>query len=173
MVGLARGTVKLESHRTEWKDRYEKEVNRLTEIAGDRLLDFEHIGSTAISGMPAKPIIDLLAVVRNLEEGKDLTPVLEAHGYEYRPDDDVGGRLFFAKGPRENRTYYLSLAEQNSDFFEEKVAFREYLREHAAVADEYASLKRNLAEQYPETRETYTANKGAFIESVLDRAMNE
>ena len=141
MVGLERGTVRLEPHRGEWEDRYEEERRRLREIAGDRLLAVEHIGSTAVEGLPAKPVIDVLALVGDLADARALAPVLERHGYERRPGD-VDGRLFFAKGPRTERTVYLSVAERGSEFHEEKIAFRDHLREHPETADRYASLKR-------------------------------
>ncbi|MDQ2074540.1 GrpB family protein [Haloarcula sp. H-GB4] len=173
MIGLERGTVELVPYQAEWKPLYEKEVAHLKAVAGERLLDFEHIGSTAIEGVPAKPIIDILAVVEDLKDVRGFVRVLEENGYEYRPDDDVHGRLFFAKGPRTNRTHYLSLTEWESDFYHEKIAFREYLREHPEVAEQYASVKRALAQKYPKTRDKYTAEKSDFIQDVLDRAMSE
>lgn len=173
MIGLKRGTVELSSYQPEWKRLYEAEADRLQAIAGDQLLESEHIGSTAIEGMAAKPIIDLLAVVENVETARDLVPVLEKHGYEYRPNDDVRGRLFFAKGSRTNRTHYLSLTERDSDFFSEKTAFRDYLRTHPTVAAEYEQLKRELADEHPNNRAEYTEKKGAFIERILERATSE
>lgn len=101
---------------------------------------------------------------------RDLVPVLEANGYEHRPDTDVGDRLFFAKGPRTNRTHYLSITERNSDCYVEKLAFRDYLRDHPEMAKRYASLKRRLAERYPDSRSRYTTEKGAFVRDVLERA---
>ena len=173
MVGLKRGSVTLESHRPEWRQQYEKEVERLESIAGDRLSGYEHIGSTAIEGLAAKPIIDLLAVVDDLSDVRaTLVPVLENHGYEHRPDD-VRGRLFLAKGPRTSRTHYLSLTERNSDFHAEKLAFRDYLRENPGAAAEYESLKRELAENHPHDRDSYTERKGAFVERILETAMDD
>ena len=169
MVGLERGIVELRPYQPEWKQHYEVEVERLQSIADDQLLDFEHIGSTAIEGMSAKPIIDLLAVVEDLEAAKDLIPLLEEHGYEYRPDGDVRGRLFFAKGPRTNRTHYLSLAERSSAFYEEKIAFRDYLQTHPDAAAEYDELKQELAREHPDDRPNYTEKKGEFIESILEQ----
>lgn len=169
MIGLERGIVELVPYQAEWTKRYEREVGRLTDIAGDRFVEFEHIGSTAIEGMPAKPIIDILAVVENLDEAEAVSSVLEKHGYERRPDT-VGERLFFTKGPRSNRTVYLSIAEMGSDFYAEKIAFRDYLRENPELAKRYASVNKRLAEEYPEDRDRYTADKGEFIRGVLDRA---
>lgn len=172
MIGLERGTVKLVPYQSDWAERYEREVERLTDIAGDRFLQFEHIGSTAIEGMPAKPILDVLAVVEDLDETEAVTPALEDHGYERRPDD-IGGRRLFAKGPRTNRTVYLSITEEGSAFYVEKIAFRDRLRESPELAEQYASIKKSLAEKYPEDRDRYTAAKSEFIRGVLDRAGDE
>ena len=173
MVGLKRGTVELEPYQESWKDFYEKEAQRLDEITDGYFQNIEHIGSTAIEDMVAKPIVDILAAVENLESSKDIIPVLENHGYEHRPDEDVSGRLFLAKGPRTNRTCYLSIAEMQSEFYREKLAFRDYLREHPKTAEEYAVLKEELASAYSDTRAEYTAQKGDFIQNILSRAMND
>lgn len=167
MVGLARGTVELEPYQESWSNAYDAEVARLRDAVGDRVHRFEHIGSTAVAGMPAKPILDV-ALVDGSRPAAGLVPPLEACGYERRPDN-VAGRVFLAKGPPENRTCYLSIAEVGSTFHEEKVAFRDALREDPACAERYASLKRRLAERYPEDRDRYTAAKGAFVRAVLDR----
>lgn len=172
MVGLGRGTVELEAYQEGWGELYKEEVKRLKGIAGDRFRDFAHIGSTAVEGMPAKPIIDILAVVEDLGAANELIPVLEDHGYEHRPDE-VGGRLFFAKGPRTSRSVYLSITEKESDFYEETIAFRNYIQEHSEAAEQYASEKMRLAEQYPENRAKYTAEKGDVIQDILDMAMSE
>lgn len=173
MIGLERGTVTLVPHRTAWTREYELEIDRLESIAGDRLHDYEHIGSTAIEGLAAKPVIDLLAVVDDLSAAREsLVPLLEEHGYEHRPGG-VQGRLFVAKGPRSNRTHYLSLTEQDSDFHAETLAFRDHLRENPDVAAEYESLKRELAENHPDDRETYTERKSAFVGRVLDDVMDD
>ncbi|HET7322892.1 MAG TPA: GrpB family protein [Halococcus sp.] len=173
MVGLERGTVTLSPYQPEWKQHYEEEVKRLESIAGNRLHGYEHIGSTAVEGLAAKPIIDLLAVVDDLDEARaTLVPVLEEHGYEYRPNGDVRGRLFFAKGPRTNRTHYLSLTEWGSEFYVEKLAFRDYLQANSDIAAEYESLKQELADEHPNDRDAYTEQKGMFIECVLEEAIS-
>jgi GrpB-like predicted nucleotidyltransferase (UPF0157 family) len=77
------------------------------------------------------------------------------------------------KGPRSNRTHYLSLADRRSDTVEEQLAFREYLRANPEVAAEYASLKRRLAAEFPDDRESYTAAKSEFVSEILDRISDE
>ncbi|MGQ3327660.1 GrpB family protein [Halorubrum sp. FL23] len=168
MLGLARGTVALVPHQESWSEAYDAEVARLTDAVGDRVERFEHVGSTAVEGMPAKPILDVLALVDESTPASDLVPPLETRGYERRPDE-VDGRVFLAKGPPENRTCYLSIAEVGSAFHDETTAFRDALRTDPELAERYASLKRRLAARYPESRDRYTAEKGAFVRDVLDR----
>jgi GrpB-like predicted nucleotidyltransferase (UPF0157 family) len=172
MVGLERGTVELAADDGAWADRYEAEVERLRAVTDGRLDEFEHVGSTAVPGLPAKPVLDVLAAVDDLDAADDLAPVLEANGYEQRPDEGVAGRLFFARGPPGNRTVYLSLAEPGSAVYRETVAFRDHLREHPDVAEAYAALKRRLAAAHPDDRAAYTAGKSAFVERVLDRVLD-
>lgn len=150
MVGLARGTVELEPHRPEWRRQYEREVERLRACLGDDAPEFEHARHAA-----------------------RLVPILEAHGYEHRPNDGVPDRVFLAKGPRTNRTHYLSLTEAGSDCYRESVRFRDYLRTHSAVAAEYDRLKRELADEHEDDRPTYTKMKDPFVRRVLDRAAGE
>jgi GrpB-like predicted nucleotidyltransferase (UPF0157 family) len=171
MVGLERGTVELELYDPTWREAYETEVERLRGLVGGRVRSFEHVGSTAVEGLPAKPVIDLLAVVADLEESDDLVAVLQSNGYEHRPNDDVPDRVFLAKGPRENRTHYLSLVKRGSDCYREQVAFRDYLRDNPTVAETYAARKRELAAESPDDRESYTAGKSAFVERVLEAAL--
>lgn len=173
MVGLERGTVELESHRPEWERAYEDEVERLDERLGDRIYGYEHVGSTAVEGLVAKPIVDILGLVDSLETARDLVPTLETYGYEYRPNDDVADRLFLANGPRTDRTHYLSLTTPGSTTHREQVAFRDYLRANPDVASEYGQRKRELAETYPTDRASYTADKSDFVESVLETALDE
>lgn len=171
MVGLERGTAELEPYRSEWKRCYEREADRLRSIAGDRLCRVEHVGSTAVEGLAAKPINDLLAVVEGMETATGLVPLLEDHGYEFR--HHARGRVFLAKGPRTNRTHYLSLAERDGEFAAEQIAFRDCLRTHPDVAAEYEALKRRLAAEHPDDRDAYTERKDEFIQQVLERAMDD
>jgi len=170
MVGLRRGTVALEPYDPTWPAAYRGEVDRLRQLVGKRIRRFEHVGSTAVEGLVAKPIIDLLGIVDTLDSARTLVPVLEANAYEFRPNDPVPDRLFLAKGPRSRRTHYLRLAEPRSDTVREELTFRDHLRTHPEDRAAYAELKRRLAARYPDDREAYTAGKGPFIEGVLVEA---
>ena len=167
MVGLPRGLVRVVAYRPVWKSLFEEEAARLRALMGAAALSVEHVGSTAVEGMDAKPVIDVLVGVRDLEEARGWIPELEARGYEFRPDADIPDRLFFAKGPRELRTHHLSLAEPSSDFYTKHVLFRDYLRAHPAACEEYRALKHRLARAFPTDRASYTEGKRAFVEHIL------
>lgn len=169
MVGLDRSRVRLEPHRKEWQAEYRTEVAHVTSIIGDDILRFEHVGSTAIEGLPAKPVIDMLAIVADLDAHRSIVEPLEEAGYELRSEDE--NRLFFAKGPTDSRTHYLHVAEEGSEYATEMLAFRDHLRENPSIAASYANLKRSLADQFPEDRDSYTEHKSAFIEEVLEDAL--
>lgn len=170
MVGLRRGSVLLVPHRSDWRQTFEEEAARLRSVLGEKVLCVEHVGSTAVDGMEAKPLIDMVVTVESLDEACSLVPVLEGLGYEHRGDGGVEGRIFFARGPRSRRTHYLSLTEPTSDHWYRSLLFRDYLRAHPKAAEEYRELKRELARKYPEDRELYTAGKDRFIEHAIESA---
>jgi GrpB-like predicted nucleotidyltransferase (UPF0157 family) len=151
---------------------FDEEAALLRSVMGEAARHIEHIGSTAIQGMTAKPIIDLVVVVNTLKEAAVWIPTLEALGYENRSSDTVPDRLFLAKGPRERRTHYLSLTESTSKFYREKLLFRDYVSSHRDAFDEYRRLKEELALRYPNDRESYTAGKRDFVERILGLASN-
>jgi len=173
MLGVARGTVKLVEYREEWRCLADDERERLLETLDGEVETIEHVGSTAIEGLPAKPVLDLLAVVDELAPPSAYAARLEPEGYELRENDAVPDRLFFAKGPVDERTHYLSITEHGSDCHREQIAFRDFLRANSDAAAEYAQRKRELASKYPDDRESYTDGKSAFVRRILDRAESE
>jgi len=170
MLGLERGTVELVKHREEWHRLAAEERSRLQDALHHSVDEIEHVGSTAIEGLPAKPVLDLLAIPDEIAPKAEYTAKLEPLGYELRENDPVPDRLFFAKGPAEERTHYLSIAGRGSECHREQIAFRDYLRANPDAAAEYAQLKRELAENHPDDRASYTERKSAFVERILDRA---
>lgn len=156
-----------------WAALFTTEAELLHAIMGAAALRIEHIGSTALVGMDAKPIIDLLVAVENQAEAERWQPVLAAHGYEFRPDPDIPDRIFFAKGPHSRRTHHLSLTEPTSDFFTKHLLFLAYLRAHPAAFAAYRALKLELAQKFPRARAAYTEGKREFVERVLALAAAE
>lgn len=159
----------------DWPRRFAEEAARLrTIIPEDLLIDLEHIGSTAIPGMPAKPVIDILATVTDLDAASArLVGPLEAAGYAFWAENPDADRLFFVKGlppsaPR--RTHHLHIMEPGPGALRH-IAFRDHLRADPADAARYAALKTGLAARFADDREAYTEAKGAFVAGILDAAV--
>ncbi len=167
MIGLKRGTVDVVPYALDWFPPFQQEALLLQKALGRVALDIEHIGSTAIPGMPAKPIIDLMVAVADLAKSRQLIPVVQDVGYDHRPHDCVPDRHFFAKGQDGERTHHLSLAETNSTFWCRQIAFRDYLRADQQAATQYAEIKIELASKYPNDRNTYIDAKEPFVLRIL------
>ncbi|MFC6990381.1 GrpB family protein [Haladaptatus sp. GCM10025707] len=167
-LGLQSGTVELCEHDPAWHEAFSITARELRSLIGDRIERIEHVGSTAIPGIPAKPILDVLVVVSDVARAEELIPKLQSLGYEYDADDPLEKRLFFTRGPDSGRTHHLAVVEEGTERFEDYVAFRDALLANPELAEAYAALKRELAEQYADDRETYTNEKAEFVQSVLD-----
>jgi GrpB-like predicted nucleotidyltransferase (UPF0157 family) len=172
-LGLARGTVRLAPYDPAWHRLFLAEAARLRAALGDRVLAIEHVGSTSIPGMDAKPVLDMMAAVPSLAEADRLVPLVEALGYEPRPDPEIPERRFFVRGRTTRRTHHFSLAEPTSAYWRDTLLFRDWLRAHPEAAEEYRALKHALAARHTADREKYTAGKGAFVHAVLARARAE
>ncbi len=170
MIGLERGKVRLVPYEPEWARLFEEEARLLLSALGDRALRIEHVGSTAVEGMDAKPLIDLMVGVEDLGAARELAPALERIGYAWRTDRGSPDHLLFVRGSESARTHYLKLSEPGSGYWTDTLLFRDYLRAHPEAAAEYAELKRELAGRYPEDRGAYTAGKERFIERILELA---
>ena len=165
MFGLPKGTVKLEPHTEQWRQLFAEEEARLRKIIGDYVVVIEHIGSTAICGISAKPIIDIAVALEKVADGERCVKPLEEINYEYRGEYGIAGRFYFVKG--EPRTHHLHMVLEDSDFWRSHLLFRDYLRENPAVAKEYENLKLELAREYVNDRDAYLHGKSDFIENIL------
>lgn len=147
-----------------WSERFEKEAKAIKAILGDLLLEIHHIGSTSVPGLAAKPVIDILPVVRDITLVDAFNPPFEAIGYEPMGENGIPGRRFFRKGGAEHRSHHLHIfGTDNTTDIHRHLAFRDYLRTHPEVADEYASLKQTLARKFPHDINAYCDGKDAFI----------
>lgn len=172
-LGLARGTVRLAPYDPAWRRLFLAEAARLRAVLGGRVLAIEHVGSTSIPGMDAKPVLDLMAAVPSLAEADRLVPAVEALGYELRPDPEIPERRFFVRGRTARRTHHFSLAEPTSAYWRDTLLFRDWLRAHPEAAEEYRALKHALAARHAADRQAYTSGKTAFVHAVLARARAE
>ena len=170
-LGLLRGTVRIKPYSADWPRLFEAERARLQAVIGRYVLDIQHIGSTSVPGLAAKPILDIGVAVANFEEAAVCIEPLVALGYEYLGERGIPRHHFFARG--DPRTHYLHMNEITSDDWQQTLAFRDYLRRHPEATQEYADLKQALAVRFAGDREAYTLAKTEFIEQILKRAFAE
>ena len=157
-----------------WPRRFEHEKSRLLGIfSADHVI--EHIGSTAVPGLAAKPIIDIMVGVNRLKEAEARIPALEEMGYEYVPDFEVElpERRYFRRPAPPPRTHHLHVVVLGEAFWNRHIHFRDYLRLHPEVAQRYQELKERLATEHALDRGEYTDAKTPFIQSIERAAAGE
>ena len=156
-----------------WPTLFEQERTRIKNVLGSFALAIEHMGSTAVPGLPSKPIIDLLVGVPSLEEATErcIEPI-EALGYKYVPEyaSWIPGELFFRKGPPGPWTHHVHLMEPSYPRWDTLLVFRDYLRAHPEAARAYANIKRALAASSKDDIAAYRNGKSMFVEETTARA---
>jgi GrpB-like predicted nucleotidyltransferase (UPF0157 family) len=160
-----------------WPEIFEQErLHLLSCLPLELVKRIEHFGSTAVPGISAKPIVDIIVEVTSLDDTKKrITPILEAQGYEYfwRPswgDDTPPFYAWFIKRDRNgNRTHHIHMVEPDFEHWE-RLLFRDYLIEHPDVAREYSELKEKLSEAHSNNRVAYTDAKTDFIKTATEKA---
>lgn len=170
-VGLLCMPIEIVDYDPAWPRRFEEEKSRIIVAIGSSVVAVEHVGSTAIPGVAAKPIIDIMAGLRSLAEWTNCIGPLEALGYEYVPSWEVElpERRYFRRVRPRPRTHHIHMVETTSEFWRRQLLFRDHLRAHQEDAREYEVLKRHLATRF-ESGPDYAAAKSAFIEAILDKA---
>jgi GrpB-like predicted nucleotidyltransferase (UPF0157 family) len=165
--------VHIEPYSNDWPSRFSSERDLLVEVLAPWLAGpIEHVGSTAVPGLAAKPVIDMMAAVESLAKSRGAIPALERIGYCYAPyREDV---MHWLCKPRPAfRTHHLHLVPYASNLWAERLVFRDQLREVPLLAEEYATLKRDLAQRYRNDREAYTDAKTPFIKKVVQGAAQQ
>lgn len=150
-----------------WPERFERERGLIAGALGDLALGIEHIGSTAVPGCAAKPVIDIMIGLRALAEGDRCVAPLEAIGFEFRGDGGIEEHLYFRRGMP--RTHHLHMVERDGSYWVGHLAFRDLLRSSSQLTQEYGELKKRLAAAYRTQRVEYTEAKTPFIEAALSR----
>jgi len=152
------------AHDPEWESKYTSEAEKIREAFGSIGFEIHHIGSTAIQGIYAKPIIDMLVEVDSIDAVDERAQALVALGYEAMGEFGIPGRRYFRKDNQSGiREFQLHAFAAGSAAVERHLAFRNYLRVHPEVAREYSELKRRLAKEYPSNMEAYIDGKDPFI----------
>lgn len=169
-LGLASGRVSLLSEHEAWAHEFKLEKTRIVAAVGTHILDIQHVGSTSISGVPAKPILDILVGVGDFDRAFACIAPIENIGYRYRGEHGILRRHYFVKG--EPRTHHLHMVERDSDNWRLTLAFRDLLRSHEDLAREYTDAKEALAAKYARQRSVYQQEKDKVVERILERALN-
>ena len=155
-----------------WPRLFEEERGNIERADKERLMRIEHVGSTVVPGLGAKPTIDIMAGLENLDAVARLVGPLRGIGYQYHGEQDVPGWHYFDKGIRPKR-FHVHMVPVNGEFWESHLIFRDHLRLHPEVAAEYHALKLRLAREYGSDRMGYNAAKTEFIKSAVQRARSE
>ena len=169
MIGLKRDTVRVVDHDPGWAVLGAEACLQVKQAGDNLIADVQHVGSTAVPDLPAKPILDLAAAVTTLEAIPELVEKLEAIGYIYRGDGkDEGGHLFIRKSGPDIRTIHLHVVTLDDVQWTNYLRFRDLLRQDASLRERYAKLKQELKDRFPVDRKAYTDSKHDFIRAIID-----
>ena len=169
------GSIVVSDYDPNWPALFEQERGRIKAALGPFALAIEHVGSTAVPGLPSKPLIDLLVGVPGLEGAmaRCIEPI-EALGYKYIPEyaSWLPGELFFRKGPPGPWTHHIHLMEPSHPRWKALLVFRDYLRTHPEAARAYADIKRALAASSKDDIKAYRNGKSTFVEATTAKAFS-
>jgi GrpB-like predicted nucleotidyltransferase (UPF0157 family) len=168
MLGLKSGTVRLRAYSPSWRKSFTNERRRLRRHADSRRCRIEHIGSTAVPGLAAKPIIDMAIQIPSLGGLKFWIGLLTSAGYTYKGEYGLPGRHFFVLG--DPVTHHLHLVETGCAHWDKWLLFRNHLRRCPEAARRYNAFKREAASRHKFDRDAYTRAKTPFIERMLEEA---
>lgn len=163
--------VEVVPYHSDWPEQFEAEAAALKKIFGEQMLSIHHFGSTSIPGTSAKPIIDILVIVRSIEAIDPLNGRLAELGYSAVGEYGINGRRFFYKGSYDVRTHHLHVYQTGNPHILRHLIFRDYMRSHPIPARDYSRLKEELAIEYPEDMEHYIAGKNDFVKEQEQRAL--
>lgn len=170
ILGLPKDVLQFLPYNPEWKRLFEEEKQQLQSVIGKNILDIQHIGSTSIPGIIAKPILDIGIAVHNFEQAALSIEPITRIGYTYRGEKGISKRHFFIKG--NPTTHHLHMFEIESTNWKNHLIFRDYLRQNLEIVKQYAELKIQLLQKYKGDRDAYQEAKKPFIEQVLKQAQS-
>jgi len=163
----------IEKYTPNWALQFKEEYRLIKNIILDKALAIEHIGSTSVEGLGAKPILDIMVGVHDLKEVDKYIEPLEQIGYEHVFHKEFPNRRFFRKGLWRAGTHHLHIYKHESEDWSNNILFRNYLRTHPDTLQQYYQLKKTLAEKHHSDRVTYTNAKAPFITNVIQKARIE
>ncbi|MCB1646644.1 MAG: GrpB family protein [Pseudomonadales bacterium] len=165
-------TVTVVPHNPEWRAEYDAESHRILQALGPESITIHHIGSTSVSGIYAKPIVDMLGIVEDLASLDTRANEMEQLGYEVMGEFGIPGRRYFRLNDEEGiRRFQLHVFVTGSDDVTRHLAFRDFLNAHPTVAREYSELKRQLAKRHSASITDYMDGKDGFIKDTQMKAL--
>lgn len=155
-------------YRPEWSEMFEDESEALRAALAGVAARIEHVGSTSVRGLAAKPVIDIMVGLEDFWAADALVPKIEALGYEYvqKYEDVMAFRRYFFKDREGVRTHQIHMVGIGTEFWERHILFRDYLRQNPRVAARYAALKKELAEREWQDTNEYAGAKTEFIRGI-------
>ena len=170
-IGLKKDTVRLEPHQEEWDIEGERTCKKIKAILGDDIVDAQHVGSTSIKWICAKPIIDIAVAVRSFDDIMKHNDVLSENGIVYRRQD-IPGQHLYRSGDLDHDvvTHFIHVVIFDSDAWHNYINFRDYMNAHEEDAKRYERLKIELCNQYPDDRDSYVGGKHELICNMLEKA---
>lgn len=170
------GSVEIQPYDPRWPHEFDVEREQLRAVLGSTALRVDHHGSTSVPGLDAKPVIDIQVSVTALEPMETYSEGLRALGYTHHPHPDDSFAPFFCRPSDWPHTHHVHVVVAGGEEERKTLAFRDYLRDHADVAREYAALKISLAPRFSATdfasREAYADAKGEFIRQTTEEALS-
>ena len=164
--------VEVVPHNPSWHQEFARESKLVATVLGNNFITIHHIGSTSIPNIYAKPIIDMLVEVSNIEEVDKYHIEMVGLGYEAMGEFGIPGRRYFRKEINNIRTHHLHTFQVNSPDVARHLYFRDYMKAHPEDAKKYSDLKRELARQFPHDIESYMDGKDGFIKEMEIKARN-
>ncbi|MGE8203267.1 GrpB family protein [Heyndrickxia sp. NPDC080065] len=162
--------VEVTPYNEQWVSLFEEEAEKLKKVFGPEIIHIHHIGSTSVKGLKAKPIIDIMPVVKNISLIDKFNKEMEALGYEPKGENGISGRRYFKKGG-DSRTHHIHIYEFKNPHIKRHLAFRDYLRAHPDAVKKYGNLKEVLSNRYPFDIQSYIKGKEHLAIEIEQKAM--
>ncbi len=170
-LGTPRGYVEIVDYCADWATVFAREAAAILEACTPWVTEVHHVGSTAVPGLAAKPILDMLPIAGGAGEGHEAVAGMERLGYRYRGEHGIPGRFYFDRVVDGRTVAHLHMLPVEHRDIGELLAFRDYLRSHPGACRDYERLKRGLASKFRDDRQSYTDSKAEFIVGTIDAAM--
>jgi GrpB-like predicted nucleotidyltransferase (UPF0157 family) len=169
MIGLKNDTVQIVPYDSEWKNLFEIEKDKISKIFGNSIIGIEHVGSTSVEGLIAKPIIDVTVGINDyIENIAGIVSGFVKNGYKDKGDQKDDGGYLIAKEENDITTFHIHIVEYGAGLWEIYLSFRDKLRTDPRIFKEYTELKTSLAKKYSGERLKYTKSKDQFIKSIFN-----